>query len=92
MRRLLLWAVGGLAGCSANPTCPLDPFDAGCDTRPECADAGEGLACASQALRCTLCAQSYHSFLAECRLVADGGLRWTVSRGTPPPGCPPGGG
>lgn len=79
----------GLCGCSPKSTCAIELGDSGCVTRPECADAGEGLECSTQAQRCTLCVPSYHSFLADCLKAPDGGLRWTVSRGIPPPGCPP---
>ena len=89
MRRALLVVMFALCGCSPKPTCAIDLADSGCVTRPECVDAGQGLECSIDAQRCTVCVPSYHSFVADCLMAPDGGLRWSVSRGVPPPGCPP---
>jgi hypothetical protein len=78
-----------LLGCASSPPCTLDPADSGCVPDVRCADAGDGLACETKGVSCQLCIESYHSYRADCVVARDGGLRWELWRGIPPPGCPP---
>lgn len=83
-------ALGLLLGSACAPPCPIDLADAGCVVTAACADAGEGLACATAGEACQLCVPAtYHSYVAHCAPSGDGGLAWVVSRGVPPMGCPP---
>ncbi len=89
-----MWRAGillsALLGACNDARCPIDLGDVSCTTSAACADAGEGLACATAGASCQLCVPAtYHSYVARCESATDGGLVWTVYRGTPPPGCPP---